>query len=144
MYNGGSPGQIGGTGRGRRFRYSRGTGLVTQQGVPAGVVVVVGPAGEGHQSRIGDRGAVIEHRVDQDLPGHGQASVAGQQRCPGGEPSTAAVAHQRDAARVDGEFARVRGWPGQAMIAVFYRARVQVLGGAAIVDPSIGMPLSAT
>jgi hypothetical protein len=68
----GHPGEVRRTGRRRRRRHVHGADLVSEQGVPSGVVVVVGPEGEGGKRRIGCCSAVIEHWVDQDLAGHMQ------------------------------------------------------------------------
>jgi hypothetical protein len=87
---------------GRRFSWYFGSAdRVTEQRMPTGVIVVVTPSGVRHQERVRCGVAIVEHGIDQDLPGEGNAAITGLQRCGRSETATRAVAHHSDPQRVD-------------------------------------------
>ncbi len=64
-------------------------------------------------------GAMVEHRIDQHLPGnHRAASVAGHQRQRGGKATAGALAHDHDALDIDAERLGMGDEPREPGIAI--------------------------
>ncbi len=114
------PREVGRAGRGGVRRNVWPADRITEQRALPGAVVVIRPEREWRNGRIGHGVAVVEHRIDQYLPSQGRAApVAGQQSERRGQTAAAAVAHDRDPARVDAQLGGVRAEPAQPRIAGF-------------------------
>jgi Dolichyl-phosphate-mannose-protein mannosyltransferase len=131
----GQAAEVGGAcGRGV-WRDLLGTCTAAEQCAPAGDVVVIGPGEERHQLGIGRGRAVVEHRIDQQLLGHGRpAAVASQQANARRKAATCAVPHHRDPGRVHSERRRMLGKPLQRRVTVLHRGGVRMLGRDPVVD----------
>lgn len=102
---------------------------VARHGGPRSQVVPVVPDDKRTQAVVRLDGAVVEHRVDEDLFGQRrrQVPVAREDGARRRHTAAAAIAHDRDARRVDVQRGRVRVQPRQAGEAVFCHGRAAVL-----------------
>ena len=125
--------------------YVRATGRVPQQSAPAGDVVVVLLYDVPDDVRIDGGGAVVQHRIDEDLPGDGRAGVvAGHDRHGGGQAAAGALAHHCDPRPVDAELFGVLVHPPQSGVGILNLRRIAVLGSQPVATDSIGVPLADT
>src|SRR5438067_936589 len=93
----------------------------SEQCTPAGYVVVVAPRNPCRESRVWRGVSVVEHRVDENLFGDGRPTLVtriDRETCC--DATASAVAHDRNARRVDAEFGGVRCEPLQTCVAVRY------------------------
>ena len=112
-------GQVRRAGRGGGIGHVRVADEVAEQGVPVRCSyrrMTSRPTGP---ARVGDGGAVVEHRVDEDLLGQRRRDGGrGRGWHGGGDAAAAAVAHDGDPGRVHAQFRGVGGQPGQAGVGV--------------------------
>ena len=121
--------------RRRVGRHVRAARTITEQGAPPGEVVVVGPhhALDG-DLRVDNRGAVVEHRIDQQLQRQRRPSaVTGHQGDRGRQRPAGTVTDHRQSSRIDAELRRLRGQPLQRRVAVLGRGGMGMFGGGPVV-----------
>ena len=76
--------------------------------------------------------AIVEHRIDQHLPGQRRpGAIPGGQRDPSRQATAGTGAGDDQARRIEAEFVGVGGRPDQAGVAVLDRGRIGVLPGPA-------------
>src|SRR5919112_5322391 len=102
--------------------------------MPAGVIIVVRPDGEGGDVSIRFDVTVVKHGIDEYLSGKRRFGVPSCDRDAGGDASASAVAHHRYTSWVYSEIFRPLNKPGERGVAVIDGCGAWVLGCESVVD----------